>query len=107
MSQVADNIISFSLPTSLTYNVCLCCNIQEEKLDIITLPLTFSVSEFIKQFIQREELTGSDRWFCPSSNDLTTSTKEIEFIKVGTIVIFQLELYIMFRGNSIKDNGKV
>ena len=65
------------------------------------------MSESIKKFTEPEELAGTDRWFCPSSNDLTTSTKEIKFIKVGTIVIFQLELYIMFRGNSIKDNRKV
>ena len=50
ISQVADYIISSTLQTSVTCNVCLCCNIQEEKLDIITLPLTSSVPESIKKF---------------------------------------------------------
>ena len=107
ISQLADNIISSTLQTSVTCNVCLCCNIQEEKFDIITLPLTSSVSESIKKFLEPEELTGANKWFCPSCNDLTNSTKEIKFIKVGTIVIFQLQRYIMFRGNPIKDNRKV
>ena len=45
ISQVVDNIISSTFQTSVICNVCLCCNIQEEKLDIITLPLTSSVLE--------------------------------------------------------------
>ena len=36
VSQVADNIISFTLQTLVTFNACLCCNIQEETFDIIT-----------------------------------------------------------------------
>ena len=39
ISQLADNIISSTLQTSVTCNVCLCCNIQKEKFDINTLPL--------------------------------------------------------------------
>ena len=87
ISQLEDIIISSTLQTSVTCNVCLYCNIQEEKFDMITLPLTSSVSEFIKKFLEHEELTGAKRWFCPSCNDLTYSTKEIKFIKVRTIVI--------------------
>ena len=107
ISQVANNIISSTLQTSVTCNVCLCCNIQEEKFDIITLPWTSSVPESIQKILEPEELTGAKRWFCPSCNDLTNSTKEIKFIEVGTIVIFQLQRYIMFRGNPINDNRKV
>ena len=47
--QVADNIISSTLQTSVTCNVCLGFNIQEEKIDIITLPLTSSVPESFKK----------------------------------------------------------
>ena len=107
ISLLAGSIISSTLQTSVTCNVCLCCNLQEEKFDIITLPLTLSVSESIKKFLEAEELTGANRWFCTSCKDLINSTKKIKFIKVGTIVIFQLQLYIMFRGNPIKDNRKV
>ena len=35
------------------------------------------------------------------------STREIKFVKVGAIVIFKLEHYIMLRGNLIKDNRKI
>ena len=48
--QVADNIISSTPQTSVTCNVCLGFNIQEEKIDIITLPLTLPVPESIKKF---------------------------------------------------------
>ena len=107
ISQVADNIISSTLQTSVTCNVCLCYSIQEEKFDIITLPLTLCVPESIKKFLEPEELTSANRWFCPSCNDLTISTKEIQFLKVGAIEIFQLQRYIMFRGNPVKDNKTV
>ena len=70
-------------------------------------PLTSSVPKSIKKKLGPEELTGANRWFCPSCNDLTTSTKEIKFIKVETVVIFQLQCYIMSWGNPIKDNRKV
>ena len=46
ISQLADNIISSTLQTSVTCNVCHCCNIQEEKFDIINLRL--SEIKFIK-----------------------------------------------------------
>ena len=105
LSQAAD-IISSTLQTSVTSGICICCNIQEEKFDIITLPLTLFVLESIETFQEPEELPGGNKWFCPSCNDLTNNTKEIKFIKVGTIMIFQLQCYIMFRGNVIKDNRK-
>ena len=35
------------------------------------------------------------------------STRESKFVKVGAIVIFKLERYIMLRGNLIKDNRKI
>ena len=57
--QVADNIISSTLQTSVTCNICLCCNIQAEKFDIIILPLTCSKPESIKK--EREELIGANR----------------------------------------------
>ena len=69
---------------------CLCCHIQEEKFEIRILPLTSSVPESIKTFLAPEELTGVNRWFCPPCIYLPNRTKEIKFIKVGTIVIFQL-----------------
>ena len=61
ISLLAGNIISSTLQTSVTCNVCNCCNLQEEKFDIITLPLTLSVSESIKKFLEAEELTGANR----------------------------------------------
>ena len=69
---------------------CLCCHIQEEKFEIRILPLTSSVPESIKTFLVPEELTGVNRWFCPPCIYLPNRTKEIKFIKVGTIVILQL-----------------
>ena len=99
--------ISFHPLSKQQCNVCLCCNICEEKLDIILLPLTSSLPESIKNFLESEELTGANRWFCPSCNDLTKSSNEIKFIKVGTIAIFPLERYIMLRGNPVRDTKKV
>ena len=61
----------------------------------------------LEKFLEPEELTGANRWFLPSCNYLTNSTKEIKFIKVGTIMIVQLQHYIILRGNPIKDNKKV
>ena len=61
----------------------------------------------LEKFLEPEELTGANRWFFPSCNYLTNSTKEIKFIKVGTIMIVQLQHYIILRGNPIKDNRKV
>ena len=57
--------------------------------------------ELIKTFLEPEELTRANRWFSLSCSNLTNNTKEIKFIKVETIMIFQLEHYIMFQGNLI------
>ena len=62
---------------------------------------------FIKTFLEPVEMTSDNRWFCPSCNYLTSSTKKIECKKERTIVIFQLQCYTMFRSNPIKDNRKV
>ena len=105
---MADSIISSTLQISVTSNVCLCCNNQEEKFAVITLPLTFSVPESIKKFLEPQQLIGKNRqkrWFCPSCNNLTNSKKKIKFIKVIDLEIFQLKHYIMFKGNRI--NRKV
>lgn len=83
VSQVADNIISSTVQTSVTCNACLCCDIQEENFDIITLPVTSPVPKSIQKFLALEELMDSKRWFCSSCNDLTNSTKKIKFIKGG------------------------
>ena len=48
VSQVADNIISSTVQTSVTCNACLCCDIQEENFDIITLPVTSPVPKSIQ-----------------------------------------------------------
>ena len=52
ISLVVDNIILSTLQTSATCSICFCCNIQEETFDIITLPLTWSVPESVKKFLE-------------------------------------------------------
>lgn len=77
-----------------------------KKIDIITLPLTSSVPQSIKKLLRVSRIDRC-RCFCPSFNDRTNSTKEIKFIKLGTIVIFRFQHYMMLRRNPMKDNRKV
>ena len=82
------------------------CLIQEDKLDIITLLLTSIVFELIETFLEPEELTRANRWFSLSCSNLTSNTKEMKFIKVETMMIFQVEHYIMFQGHLIRETTK-
>ena len=61
LSQAADNIISSTLQTSLTSDICICCNTEEEKFDIITVALTSFVPESIETFQEYEELPGANK----------------------------------------------
>ena len=84
-------------------------NSQEDVSEILQIVIDElkSVSQGAGNIISSTLQTTVQWWFCPSCNDLTKSSNEIKFIKVETIAIFQLERYIMLRGNPVRDTKKV
>ena len=106
-SAVADGIISSSLVRTTTCNLCFCSSSNEDKHNIICLPLTNSLQASINKLLEPEHLKGSNKWFCNSCNTLQDSIRDCKFVTCGTVLIFQLNRFTNSQGNLIKDNRKV
>ena len=55
-STIASNILATSVRTSAICDTCGCCNIEQVKLDIISLPLARSISLSLDRFFSCESL---------------------------------------------------
>ena len=103
-STIASNILATSVRTSTTCDTCGCCNIDEVKLDIIPLPLAKSISLSLDRYLSSENLTGVNKWFCPTCNRFMGSTRETRIVDSGSVLVLQLLRYDNFKGVVIKNN---
>ena len=63
---------------------------SEENLDIATLPVSADFQTSMNQFLKWGILSLQNRWFCPSCNLLSGSTRETCIINSVPILIIQL-----------------
>ena len=89
-SPIVDGIISSSVVRTTTCNNCFISSAQEDKHNIISLPLSNSISSSLTDFLKPEELRGNNRWFCNVCNSLQDSVRDCNFTNCGTIFIVAL-----------------
>ena len=90
VSLAASQLISNTQKIIVSCNTCFCYSGSEENLDILTLPVSADIQTSINQFLKPEILSSQNKWFYPSSSDLSESTRETCFINSAPILIIQL-----------------
>ena len=76
---------------------------KEEKLEILTITLSQNINSSLSKFLKPEILESENRWFCPSCNCLTESTRETSIIGSGSILVIQLSRFSTSHSRLIKD----
>ena len=62
------------------------------EIRIVTIPLSPNIDSPFSKFL-KPEILKSDKWFCPSCNCLTESTRETSIISFGSILVIQLSQF--------------
>ena len=63
-------LVSNTIRINVLRNQCFCFSAKEEKIGILTIPLSPNINSFSK-FLKPEILDSDNKWFCPSCNCLT------------------------------------
>ena len=107
VSLAASSLISNALRTTLSCNTCLCSSVSEENLDILSLQVSTGIQTSLKQFLSPEILTSGNKWFCPSCNTLSESTRETCVVNSAPILAIQLCRFSNQGGQLVKDETLV
>ena len=102
-SVAATDLISSTIRINVSCNQCFCFSAKEEKLDILTIPLSPNINSSFSKFLKPEILDSDNKWFCPSCNCLTESTRETSIISSGSILVIQLSRFSTSYSGLIKD----
>ena len=92
-SVAASDLISNSIRINIFCNQCFCFSAKEEKLNILTIPLPPNINSSLSKFLKLEILESENKWFCPSCNCLTRSTRETSIIGSSSILVIQLSRF--------------
>ena len=106
-SPIADGIISSSIVRSTTCDNCFSSSSNEDKHDIIILPLCNNLPASLEMFLKPEELRDTNKTFCSVCNGLQNGVRECKFVNCGTVIILQLSRYVNKGQQVYKDNRKV
>ena len=87
---------------TVSCNTCFCSSVSEENIDIVTLPASTDIQTSMKQFLKPEILLSQKKWFCPSCNLLSESTRETCVINSAPILIIQLCRFFNQGGQLVK-----
>ena len=95
----------YQLPSefNISCNQCFCFSAKEEKLDILTIPLSRNINCSLSKFLKPEILESENKWFCPSCNCLTESTRETSIIGSSSILVIQLSRFSTSHSRLLKD----
>ena len=102
-SVVASDLISSAIRINISCNQCFCFSAKEEKLDILTIPLSPNINSSLSKFLKPEILESENKWFCPSCNCLTESTRETSIIGSSSILVIQLSRFSNSHSRLLKD----
>ena len=92
-SVAASDLISNTIGINVSCNQCFCFSVKEEKIDILTISLSPNINSSFFKFLKPEILESDNKWFCPSCNCLTESTRETSIISSGSILVIQLSRF--------------
>ena len=90
ISLAASHLICNTQKITVSCNTCFCSSVTEENLDIVTLPVSTDIQTSMNQFLKPEILSSQNKWFCPSCNLLSESTRGTCIINSAPILIIQL-----------------
>ena len=105
MSIAASHLICNTQKIKVSCNTCFCSSVSEENLDIVTLPVSTDIQTSMNQFLKREILSSQNKWFCPSCNLLSESTRETCIINSAPILIIQLCRFFNQGGQLVKNEN--
>ena len=106
-SPTAEEIFSSSCITTTTCDTCFSYSSNEDKYEIISLPLNESISSSLQSFLKPKYLKDDNKWFCDMCNMHQVGVRDCKFVKCGSIVIFQMNRYSNVNGIISKDNRKI
>ena len=102
-SVAASDLISNTIRIKISCNQCFCFSAKEEKLDILTIPLSPNINSSLSKFLKPEILESENKWFCPLCNCLTESTRETSIIRSTSILVIQLSRFSTSHSRLLKD----
>ena len=102
-SVAANDLISNTIRINISCNQCFCFSAKEEKLDILTIQLSPNINSSLSKFLKPEILESENKWFCPSCNCLTESTRETSIIGSSSLLVIQLSLFSTSHSRLLKD----
>ena len=107
ISLAASHLICNTQKITVSCNTCFCSSVSEENLDIVTLPVPVStdIQTSTNQFLTPEILSSQNKWFCPSCNLLSESTRETCIINSAPILIIQLCRFSNQGGQLVKNEN--
>ena len=97
------NLLSNTLRTTITCNSCFCSAVREEKLDIVSVPMTDNFNSSLEKFLSSELLTLENEWSCPSCNACKESIKYTSIIQSTLVLVVHLRRFCVERDKVIKD----
>ena len=103
----ASSLIFNTLRATVSCNACLCSSVSEENLDILSLQVSTGIHTSLKQYLSPEILTSGNKWFCPSCNTLSESTRETCVMNSAPILAIQLCRFSNQGGQLVKDETLV
>ena len=102
-SVAASDLISNTMRINISCNQCFCFSAKEEKRDILTIPLSPNINSSLSKFLKPEILESENKWFSPSCNCLTESTRETSIIGSSSILVIQLSRFSTSHSRLLKD----
>ena len=102
-SVAASDLISKIIRINISCNQCFCFSAKEEKLEILTIPLSPNINSSLSKSLKPEILESKNKWFYPLCNCLTESTRETSIIGLGSILVIQLSCFSTSHSRLIKD----
>ena len=102
-SVAASDLISNTIRINVSCNQCFCFSAKEEKVDILTIPLSPNINSSFSKFWKPAILDSDNKWFCWSCHCLTESTRETSIISSGFILLIQLSWFSTSHSRLIKD----
>ena len=106
ISLAVSHLICNTQKITVSCNTCFCSSVSEENLDIVTLPaVSTDIQTSMNQFLKPEIFLSQNKWFCPSCNLLSESTRETCIINSAPILIIQLYRFSNQGGQLVKNKN--
>ena len=105
ISLAASHLICNTQKITVSCNTCFYSSVSEENLDIVTLPVSTDIQTSMNQFLKPEIVSSQNKWFCPSCNLLSESTRETCILNSAPILIIQLCRFSNQGGQLVKNEN--